>query len=98
MLDKDLEEMGYGKLVVYLDSMVEDYGFFEDYDDPPNFSEGDIFWKMYGVGADMNDNICWDTIEAYPYWIEMKDIIQSTTNKEEMKEKSETDRFDILDL
>lgn len=102
MLGKDFKEIGYGKLVVFLNPMNEEGGFFDDFedsDDRHNLTEGDVFWKMYGEQSDMEDNVCWDSIENFPYWITEKDLIEfMIENKEKIINDDETGRFDILDL
>ena len=101
ILSKDFKEIYYGKLVVYLNSMEEDGGFFDysfEEDEEHGFLEGDLFWEMYGNDNDIDDNILWDTIEAFPYWITLQELIEVTINKEEDSNEEINNRADILDL
>jgi len=102
-LHDSLSELVYGKLVVYIPQMDEEDGFFEVfYEDGEEhshgFQEGDLFWMLYGDERPIDENVCWDTVENYPYWIIPTDLVQIATNRDELKEIEETDRFDILDI
>jgi hypothetical protein len=102
--------MGYGKLCVYLDSMsIENKGFFSHFDilpdNPPDFVEGDIFWKVYGTEVDIENNVLWGKCEDFPYWITEEDLVQFIVENNEMEfeekveEKVEKiERSQILDI
>lgn len=104
LLDKELTEIAYGKLIVYLDSMIETGEFFDNfYSDEEeidhNLTEGDLFWKLYGDKNAIDNNVCWATVEEYPYWITPEDIIKLVTNDQQLDKEEEIDsRSDILDL
>jgi hypothetical protein len=103
-MDKELTEIGYGKLVVFIDSMNESGGFFADFYEHDEeigheFTEGDLFWKIYGDENKIDNNVCWGTVEEYPYWITPEDIIKLVTNNQQLDKEEEIDsRSDILDL
>ena len=105
-LDKELTEIAYGKLIVYLDLMDEPGGFFDNFYDKDEetshkLTEGDLFWKLYGDENAIDNNVCWATVEEYPYWITPKDIVNLVTDKQQLeKEDGEKidNRADILDL
>ncbi len=103
-LDKELTEIAYGKLHVFLDSMNESGGFFHEfYDDDEEidheFTEGDLFWKLYGNENKIDNNVCWATVEEYPHWITPEDIVKLVTNEQQLELEEEiNNRADILDL
>lgn len=81
MMNKSGKSIGYGKLCVYLDTMSEEAeGFFSQFEDmsanPPDFTEGDIFWKMYGEESNIENNVLWGKTEDFPYWILEEDLIK----------------------
>ncbi len=102
-LHRDRNDLGYGKLVVYIESMDDEDGFFETFydeneDHDHGFQEGDLFWIVYGDAMPIDENLCWDTVENYPCWMTPEDLVRLTTNGEESEESEGTDRFDILDI
>jgi hypothetical protein len=103
-MDKELSEIAYGKLVVFLDSMNKSGGFFNDFYEHDEeisheFTEGDLFWKLYGDENKIDNNVCWATVEEYPHWITPEDIIKLVTNDNQLDKEEEIDnRADILDL
>ncbi len=110
MLSSNGKTMGYGKLCVYLDGMsAENNGFFSyfdiDTDKLPDFTEGDIFWKIYGNEVDIENNVLWGSAEDFPYWIEEEDLAlfivenNDITVAEDIEEVEKVEsRSQILDL